>query len=827
MERAYLKELEEMTSTREPLMLFHGGIMKVVPVFCVRLASLADRPERAVVTSTISYNSNLHRCHGVSGQVVQPKHNKESLDKLFSQEQAGSKKTKMGWSTSVTHLIPDHRKNPPNGAKIASCLACRETRAQFLLFGGSDLDSMVSACPKCTDWNLLGSSSSEGGSGEGASINFPPMSGCPTHCTPGSPTPPPQGRDIFETGTRLPFIRITFDLLKKACKFAFCQASRPGGRGSHWGKGQTVSYLKLCGVGPRAADDLFDSARKCAEEEQQGEVDYFQDDKIHTFVSPPSWCQGGLEVDDFIETVMHQLGLGIAKYNHELCCMFLADCTEKSGLSKAEFLRTIQPLLQDLKVFLLSWLQAYPFNSGSNPGSTHTTGGWVGENWMCYTRLSKLFFAWLCRCDVVSSAPGVDDLRRMVNSYHAFVSRCMTHSGIDEDFIRETECYMKEFLSSVKEFDIRVRHGRSKKPPAKSSQGKKKKGDSANKKRKTTEAASTNAETTSKDVETTSSKDREDWHLKANYMSLPNLIQMMRLLGPLVLWWDGGGKGEKYIQSVKPHIKHGVRGDASNFFKLLLEKLCRVVELKRLEFRYGSLGDTDQPDESVADVLNELVTSTLNALEIEENVAQEDHNNEEGVRRKVTFNELEEHGMTKDRTIYVYKKEERARNSIHDNSALCKPLAGIVVEKGENEFQFQIVYRKAGKMFGCRPLLFDDKNGEDICGMWSASVSFDDETEHTYREFSDIQAVAKMAAVAIPLKYVMGIGRSCSNKYHVITNWWKERNKDNQYQFPSLDPRLYGNLVDPRDSDLLRQASKRAPSSSGRRRRKDPESAII
>ena len=106
-ERTFLRELEGMTSTSEPIMIFHGGINKIVPVFCVRLASLADKPERAVVTSTISCTSNLHRCHGVSGRLVQPKYNKESLGKHFSKELTGSRKSNIGWSHS--HLSKDHK----------------------------------------------------------------------------------------------------------------------------------------------------------------------------------------------------------------------------------------------------------------------------------------------------------------------------------------------------------------------------------------------------------------------------------------------------------------------------------------------------------------------------------------------------------------------------------------------------------------------------------------------------------------------------------------------------------------------------------------------
>ena len=40
----------------------------------------------------------------------------------------------------------------------------------------------------------------------------------------------------------------------------------------------------------------------------------------------------------------------------------------------------------------------------------------------------------------------------------------------------------------------------------------------------------------------------------------------MHWLGPLVNWWDGGGKGEKFIQLVKPHLPRGIREDVIDYF---------------------------------------------------------------------------------------------------------------------------------------------------------------------------------------------------------------------------------------------------------------------
>jgi hypothetical protein len=70
-------------------------------------------------------------------------------------------------------------------------------------------------------------------------------------------------------------------------------------------------------------------------------------------------------------------------------------------------------------------------------------------------------------------------------------------------------------------------------------------------------------------------------------MSLLNLVDMMISFGPLILWWDGGSKGKKFIQEIKPHICHGVREDYFEFFRLLARKIYKVHQIKYIEDRLG------------------------------------------------------------------------------------------------------------------------------------------------------------------------------------------------------------------------------------------------
>jgi hypothetical protein len=87
---------------------------------------------------------------------------------------------------------------------------------------------------------------------------------------------------------------------------------------------------------------------------------------------------------------------------------------------------------------------------------------------------------------------------------------------------------------------------------------------------------------------------------------------MMLLLGPLILWWDGGGKGERFIQMVKPHIKQGVRVDSLKFFVTLLEKIFKVRQLELLEARHC----LDTTNVKVSEDAVQLVQSVQSLAEV-------------------------------------------------------------------------------------------------------------------------------------------------------------------------------------------------------------------
>ena len=216
--------------------------------------------------------------------------------------------------------------------------------------------------------------------------------------------------------------------------------------------------------------------------------------------------------------------------------------------------------------------------------------------------------------------------------------------------------FMKEFLSCVREFDIWLRHKVLNSPNVKKGKN-------------------------------------EAFFLKPNFMSLSNLLWMMAQLGPLVECWDGGGKGEKLIQVVKPHIKRGVRDDTKTFFVNLVDKIYKGMQLDLLEILYGVKAgiSTGGDMEDVLDKMKELMLSETEDDTTTQPDEESDDEEEGTVYDDAQFSTNGAVGMTKKKTIYVYPKQSQLQEALLQK----KPIAGYVEvnqSEGKTAFEFRVVY---------------------------------------------------------------------------------------------------------------------------------------
>ena len=893
-EHQFRRDTACLANPNEPLRLYHGGMKKIVRVYIKRLNASYDKPERADITGTLGHGSNIHRCFGKLLHVQSPTcDSKKVSDFLAATRPHVNNALEWGWSDGML----DQSKGKVNGSNLPSCKECRARRI-YVLFGcfpgvETDLEQTGNLdefeCKRCADWSM--------DSSKGSLLAFPVPEKYPTTYDPQCPIEPPTGRSTVvdshmhvtcpSTGKTQPCfvpMELQFQNLVKAVKFAFfhCITRNTTLR---WKKAQLQSYLNSNGIPDKYASDLWTAARNVVQNDSQDDVNFHDPEKIDSFHFPAAWIDPNLEVPAYIETLMHQLCLGLAQSNFALSSLW-----NKQRKRDTAFRRNAQPLLLDLKKFQLNWLRPYQFTaSDDKQGGGYTSGAWVSENWMAWIRISKITHLF-CSTKTKPSddLTGHGDVFRLVICFTALAARALSHCGIDDSDIREFEQLLKEFLSCVKDLDIQsryremaekktVRSGdavdsteggagnqggnsipsrnqnsamgggsvrsrnkseatgkqRSTSPDKKSQgrSGKRTKNSSGGrlKKRRTsnddaeyidndegaasseTDAAKRGKQKKSKkgNRKSTTSKTKkplesgevsggnEAWWLKSNYMSLPNLVQMMELFGLLINYWDGGGKCEKFIQKVKPLITRGVH-EYKSFFVVIMEKLYKYQLLDIFEEMYSMFGtiggdDVDQQEERPCFFIapdGEVVCNDGNDFDAPSLVDEQFDESNDGQ----DYYSVEARHMRKYKAFYIYRSKAALDQDIDDK----KPISGILVQNGitppgngEAILEFYAVFR-IQQSFAWYRIVFDDNDGVSRGGMWYAPLSKANDTlQEPPSDMKTLQQVSKMSTVAIPMSYGVGPNKPDSNKYCVITNWWKERKQDGRYTMPGLDPTLY------------------------------------
>lgn len=735
LERQYQQDLLDISDSSKPLKVYHGGLRKMVYVHCKRVISMQDKPERADTTYTISHASDYHRCFSKSLKVDAPNIRSLELKALLAQQQTNNANdSKWGWSNDYVVT-----QDGMNGARIPSCYQCRSNRLTKLgVIMNFEADTHNQVCSKCTDWTLDASQAEK--------LCFKPPKDYPKKANENCPVPPPTERQV--PAQQLTLMDLSYQKLISAARFAFFNCSRKKGS---WSKTTCLEYLRTCGLSNKIQVELYNAAKAS----RGVEVDYSDEEGVGDFRFPAAW-KGHLPIERHIELIMHLLFLGISQSNVDLCDEFFKAA---KGLGINSFRKAAQPLLRRLKKFQLSWLLAMPFSGNEKKLGT---GSWVGENWLCFARLLKIVYFWADKT-TETTGNGTDDLFRMIISFTAMVARLLTHSGHDKSDVAAIDLYVKEFLSCISELDLRVRH----QAIARSNGG-------------------------------ANAKGEDPWWVKSsNYFSLQNVVAAIMLIGPLVNWWDGGGKGERIIQEIKPHLSTGVR-ETLNFFLNLLQKIYRFRQLNYLEQRYttqDTVGENNEESDSEDDdddIGDDELPGAITLL-VTESDSDEDNDDHLGTQQQQHSSPVEDLQMSKARTIYIYRTHDNLLRDIN----LMDPLAGVIISERAGGSAMYCVMRCPGRSFAWCKVSFDDTKGVFCCGIWYAPMIVLDPNndaagvEPCPQTVSEIQSVSQMSAVAIPLHYALGKEHPNSNKYCVITNWWKERNSNGQYRLPMLDSNLY------------------------------------
>ena len=762
-ERRFRDDMESLCD--KPIELYHGPSRKIVPVLLKRIASLTDKVERADVTGTLSCVSDYHRLFGKVVKFERPTIDTLVLEMFLSVQQSGDGDDTLkdlGWASQMV----DTSKNT---GYLPSCDSCRKKcllaiRRLSAKTPAAIDDETDNVCGLCANWTLSDTTKDR--------LSFSPGKDYPARVRPDCPIDAPMGRAIG--AAKLEYVDLTFEFMKHAARFAYFHSMGP--KGQQWTKAHCKAYLRACGIKTSLQEALYDDARKSYSEKLP--VDYAQEDGIGNFFFPASW-NGAVPIPRFIEMLMHLLFLGVAESNFTLSLDYLKSIGERENTFKIR----MQPLLHRLRQFNLSWLLVHPF-SGKDP---LTTGPWVSENWLAWVRLSKVNSAYFCRHGLASERLGSNDLVRVVVSFTALVARVLTHSGVNKNTVAAVNLFTKEFLSSVRELDLRSRY---------------------------------------KELAIMSGKNlKESWWLKSNYISLLNLTGAMEALGPLKNFWDGGGKGERYIQKVKPHVPLGIR-DGGNFMVRLLQAVYNEFimdyldgliditengyynkknrrEQRTVTTETISAGSSSYSDEESSDESEPSLPSSVNGGNNDDDSASKNSTNTQATQSTVEstaeewedwldYSPMEDDEMKKARVIYIYRSKNELQQSINRS----EPIAGIIIrnEAVSGNPEMFAVYKMPGKRFGWMQILFQDDQGVQHVGTWFAPLLAHEPITSPPQSIDEIKVQAKMASMAIPLRYSFEEGHPDRLKYCVITNWWRERNDKGRYMLPTIDFSYYSNL---------------------------------
>ena len=349
---------------------------------------------------TLRYSTNLRKLYPV---IVRPlcvsadRPERSSLNCILSHNGSSTKR----WMYS--ELIQRN--------KLPSCMKCCRSRAQRLLQSHVILKKS-SICKRCCDWEM---------SYDNHTSYFLPPTNYPSKKHPESP-PPPLGRDVSQPFEKLPPVRVTYDFLKSATKFAFWNYLH-----SAWNKSQTQTYFRLVGISTSYFDTIIENA------DQSKKYLPVSKNILDSIRFPAMWTSL-FRLEQSIDTPMHLLFQGITKAIIEESKEFL-----KFHKSWTAFGRQCNEIMDDVNSVHIDFCKVESFNGGND----YTTGGWIAETYIGFARIICIMYSLVGEL-LPPLSLALNEFQCMIQCLFCMLSRLM--ADVDSP-IDEITDYIKLFLS--------------------------------------------------------------------------------------------------------------------------------------------------------------------------------------------------------------------------------------------------------------------------------------------------------------------------------------------------------------------------------------------
>jgi hypothetical protein len=692
-EKIFTKELEELSTTGRTF--FHGGMNKLIRVKAGMLVTCVDRPERTKLFSCGDHNGSFSVCWGFAAQIDGTCRD----NKLPSCPICRRKRL-------VDHLEIDpgdlppipivdldsarRRPNPPRGDEESS----QGTPSSSANDGDSSSDSPSVEV-------LFGETCrhAEGAEGAGTcgwdllddSFTFATPADFPlTYDTSDGAPPSPMGREI--TGEpneerRLSTVYITVIWLCQAARFAYHQVkTRPVGTHRNkrfWTKTHACAYLRTCGI-VKKLQDLIVSCAKNGEE-----------------CPIPTYWTRSRPLDKCHYAAMHMLFLGHVKSNGDMIAKWM----------KSHELYTTFGQQAQIYLRAVAKLRLRRFNAHTLATSTLGNGSWVSENYLFWARGSKFFYAMasLTKCKHVGKK-NFDAELRIVHRFVAAQGACLCRLMSGDPSSDGISDLIKIYLDTMVEMDRLLI---TLKPDAAIS----------------TDHADQVAAANPNKKKTRKARKAAPNFVKANSLGLMAAADAHAFFGPAILHWEGGYRGERKIQEVKPRM--GIRRANADWQSIILRQLYEQESMDRL----------------LSEIRGQGVTESRSA----------------------------------DGLFYIYKTMEEATNAVNQ----CEPLSAIIAKRSVH-----LVYRPTGEFrtqettrssVNLLEICFDDNppSGKSICGCWLAPI----QTGRTivgYTSVSQLMDDVEQNVLMLPMMADSKNGKF-ENSYYALGDKWTERVQSGEF----------------------------------------------